>query len=39
MIGQQLGEALEANEPRVPVAINAVEVEDMATPDDPQDGQ
>jgi addiction module HigA family antidote len=36
---QRLGEELEAIEPRVPVAVNAVEVEDMAKPDDPQDGQ
>jgi antitoxin HigA-1 len=36
---QRLGEELEAVEPRVQVAVNAVEVEDMAKPDDPQDGQ
>jgi len=36
---QQLGEALEAIEPRVPVAVNAVEFEGMATPDDPSDGR
>jgi plasmid maintenance system antidote protein VapI len=34
---QQLGEAIEAIEPRVPVAVNPVEGEDIATPDDPQD--
>jgi hypothetical protein len=35
-----LGDWLTAEtiEPDVPVAVNVVEVEDMLTPDDPQDG-
>jgi antitoxin HigA-1 len=32
---QQLGAALEGIEPRLPVAVNAMGVEDMAKPDDP----
>jgi antitoxin HigA-1 len=35
---QRLGEELEAIEPHVQVAVNAVGVEDMAKPDDLQDG-
>jgi antitoxin HigA-1 len=35
---QWLGEELEAVEPRVQIAVNAVGIEDMAKPDDLQDG-
>jgi addiction module HigA family antidote len=35
LAGQQLSEALEAIEPRIPVAVNAGEFEDGAKPDDP----